>query len=872
MKGIMQLTKVLKGKKEKPKKSLDNSGSGKTRKILSKVSGAFMLPISVMAIAGLFLGVGSTIGTIGSDANIFALQAIGDLIKQFGDPVFSALPLLFAAAFVISFTDEAGVGVFAAIIGYLVFNAVQSVFIWETNIDQYMVIKGNGSELANKWVSFSPGNNLLINGKEILYNSGVLTIDGTTVITNGGLVFDGNNNKVTVEGLSILLDGDKITISSSVSNEIILIQKQFVGYKILFEGLGRNPEALANVVGTTIGTKSLQTSAFGGIAVGLLVQYLYNRFYTIQLPSVLSFFGGKRFVSIITIPASALLALLFLFIWPWIGVALNWFGNFLGKVPYGFESFIFGYLERALVPFGLHHAFYAPLWYTNAGGEINGPLQVFVSQEGLVAGESLRELIKVVQNEPNKYVGDSTAALSLVGFKYNTIDYVLNGKTFSIPLYDFISNELGMKIGRFLDGKFSFMIFGLPAAAFAMVMAAPKENRKVTLGTVIPAGVTALVTGVTEPIEFTFLFLAPYLFWGFHAFFCALSFMIANLLGVHVGMAFSGGLLDLLIYGIIPVAKGTHFWWTLVVGLFYVPIYFFGFLFFIKKFNIETPGRGSNTKLFTKADFINKKDAKNIDPVALAVVAAYGGIDNITAFNNCASRLRYDVVDASKVNQEALKAAGAAGVKVEGNNHVQAIFGPKAEQLNALIKSQREKIKDYLEKNNDVQPINVVEEKPATSSETEITEVFAPAIGEIKELSTLNDGVFSEKLSGDGFVVEFNAKENATIFAPFDGEVAMVFGTKHAYVVKSDDNVCALLHIGIDTVKLNGEGFESFVQVGDKVKAGDRLAKVNLNLIRSKNLKSDLVMVILPESSKTNIETKFGLKVSTSNTKVATVK
>ncbi|MBW0594580.1 hypothetical protein HUN03_00178 [Mycoplasmopsis anatis] len=871
MKGNMQLTKVLRGKKEKAKRSLDNSGSGKARKILSKISGAFMLPISVMAIAGLFLGVGATISKIGDDANIFALQAIGDLIKQFGDPVFGALPLLFAAAFVISFTDEAGVGVFAAVIGYLIFNAVQSVFIWDTNIDQYMIINGNGSELANRWTSFSSENPLLVNGKEIIYNSGTLSIGGTVVISDGHLAFDSANNKVVVDGFSVILDGNKITISSSVSNQVVLIQKQFVGYKILFEGLGRNPRALTNVVGTTLGTKSLQTSAFGGISVGLLVQYLYNRFHTIQLPSVLSFFGGKRFVSIITIPSSAILALVFLLVWPWIGVALNLFGNFLGKVPYGFESFIFGYLERSLVPFGLHHAFYAPLWYTNAGGEINGPLQQFINQDGLVAGESLRELIKVVQNEPNKYVGDSTAALSLVGFKYNTIDYVLNGQNYSVPLYDFISDKLGMKIGRFLDGKFSFMIFGLPAAAFAMVMAAPKENRKVTLGTVIPAGVTALVTGVTEPIEFTFLFLAPYLFWGFHALLCALSFMIANLLGVHVGMAFSGGLLDLLIYGIIPVAKGTHFWWTLVVGLFYAPIYFFGFLFFIKKFNIETPGRGSNTKLFTKADFINKKDAKNIDPVALAVVVAYGGIDNITAFNNCASRLRYDVVDASKVDQEALKAAGAAGVKVEGNNHVQAIFGPKAEQLNALIKSQRDKIKSYLENNNDIQPISHESKKEIVSNST-ITEVFAPAIGEIKELSTLNDGVFSEKLSGDGFIVEFNAKESATVFAPFDGEVAMVFPTKHAYVVKTKDDVCALLHIGIDTVKLNGEGFESLVQVGDKVKAGDKLAKVNLSLVKSKNLRTDLVTVILPESSKTTIKTKFGTKVTTSSTKVAEVK
>ncbi|APJ38274.1 PTS transporter subunit IIABC [Mycoplasmopsis pullorum] len=785
MKTLIAKIPFLKNKKEK--KATDNSNSGKARKILSKISGAFMLPISVMAIAGFFLGVGAAIATQGSSTNNFALETFGKFISILGDPVFSALPLLFAAAFVIAFTDEAGVAVFAAIIGYFVFNAIQSVFIF----------------------------------------------DVTT------------------------------------------------GYSILFTGAGRDPETLEKLVGTTLGTKSLQTSVFGGLTVGLVVQYLYNRFHQIQLPQVISFFGGKRFVAIVTIPSMIVLAFLYLLFWPWVGVALSKFGNALGKVPYGFESFIFGYVERSLVPFGLHHVFYAPLWYSNAGGDLNESLQVWENgKEGLVLGSALLELKKQISLDPNKYVGDSTASNALLKFPFNDVSWSINGKEYSMPLFKFISDELGFKIGRFMDGKFSFMIFGLPGAGLAMILAAPKENRKVALGTVLPSVITCIVTGVTEPIEFTFLFLAPWLFWGVHAFLCAVSFMLANILGVHVPMAFSGGMLDLIIYGVIPFAKGTNFYWTLIVGIPYFFVYFGIFYTLIVKFKIETPGRGSNTKLFTKADYLKKKDSNSsVDPRALAVVLAYGGIDNISAFNNCASRLRYDVVDANKVSDEALKAAGASGVKREGSKHVQAIFGPQAEQLNSLIKAQREKIKEYILQhpellNDKVENLIEQETQPANkASDGKVVELSAPALGKVKTLATLNDGVFSEKMSGEGFVVEFAAEHNASIFSPVDGTITLVFPTKHAYGITTEDGINVLLHIGIDTVNLNGKGFEACVEQGQKVKKGDLVAKVNLDVVRDAKLKSDLVTVILPDSSKTSVKIqKLNTNVSSKETTIALVK
>ncbi|ADE19812.1 PTS transporter subunit IIABC [Mycoplasma crocodyli] len=877
--------------KKESNKSKDNSGSSKVRKVLSKISGAFMLPISIMAIAGLFLGVGATISH--QAVNNQGLKVFGEFIKMLGEPVFAALPLLFASAFVVAFTDEAGVGVFATIIAYLTFSALQSVFIWES----YTSLMHNGTPVPAQ-------------------------------------IYDENLGKFVD-----LLDKEGK----------IIPEKTLEGYVILFKQGGRDAASMEKLVGSTLGFKSLQTSAFGGIAVGLIVQYLYNRFHTIQLPSVISFFGGKRFVAIISIIAMIPTAFIFLLLWPWIGKGLSTFGNYLGKVPYGFESFIFGFLERSLVPFGLHHAFYAPLWYTQAGGDLYTALNNFKTS-GLVPGESLNDLIKTVAESKNKFVGDSTMSLSLVGFKYNTIEYTLNGTAVSKPLFAFLAQDLGIKVGRFLDGKFSFMIFGLPAAGLAMIMAAPKENRKLAIGAVLPAAITCLVTGVTEPIEFTFLFLAPWLFWGFHAFFCALSFMIANLLGVHIPMAFSGGLLDLTIYGIIPFAKGTNFYWTLAVGAGYAPIYFFAFLFFIKKFNLETPGRGRNVKLFTKEDYLKQKDTKGttqdlgqIDPKGLAVVQAYGGISNITSFNNCASRLRYDVLDGSLVNEDALKAAGAAGVKREGNNHVQAIFGPVSEQLNSKIKSQRDLISQWelsnkltpevkegqiiqtvktvevvetvttvnsnelqdqkivktvtitepivsekttIEKLNDenviVETIKTVEEKPAAISvekektilnTDEVVSLQSPACGKVKSLESLHDGVFSEKMVGEGFVVAFSAKKEARIYSPVDGKISMVYDTKHAYGITTNSGINLLLHIGIDTVKLNGQGFTSFVKVNKKVSAGDVIATVNLELLRASKIKiTDLITIVLPDSSKTNVRiTKMDKDIMRVATEVAKV-
>ena len=771
----------------KNKKVSTKTGGG-MKAFLSKLSGAFLLPISVLAIAGLFLGVGATIASNSPSGS--AGETFGNFIKQLGDPLFGALPLLFAAAIAVSFTEEAGVAVFNAIIGYLIFSALQSVFI-------------------------NP-------------------------------VYDSN--------------------------------KDIVGYKILFSGGWRTPSDLKALIGSSLGFSVMQTSVFGGIIVGFVVQWAYNRFHTIQLPQVISFFGGKRFVALAVVILMIPLVFTFLLFWPYIGYIFNWIGKNSGKIPYGFDSFIFGFIERSLVPFGLHHVFYSPLWYTSAGGDVSVELQNWLKQDGnkILASDfaSIIHQLKgeVVISNPNEYIswdqisssfkpgsvnGDSSTTLALIGVNTNTVHYEINGQKGSKSLFMFIQDELGLKLGRFLDGKFSFMQWGLPFAGLAMVLAAPKENRKVALGTIFPAALTCFVTGVTEPLEFTFLFLAPILFFGFHAFFCAVSFLMANILSVHIGMAFSGGFLDLIVYGMIPVLKGTNFWWTIVVGMAYIPIYFFGFYFWIKKADLPTPGRGGNTKLFTKKDYQqaksnNENNTFGIESQILEIIDGFGGRENITKTANCATRLRFDVKNMNLVNEEKLKTAGAFGVRKTSETHLQVIFGPIADQLRIKIDNAINEIDKNPDFYSDKKEERLSNQQNQIKTDTKLASnivdeivIKTPTNGKVKSLESLNDGVFSAKLLGVGFAIE---QTDGNVYSPIDGKLVTVFPTKHAYGIETNDGLSILVHIGIDTVSLNGEGFESFVEQGQKVKKGDLLAKVDLNILKEHNLNSDVICVVTTDS------------------------
>ncbi|MCC3160889.1 MAG: glucose PTS transporter subunit IIA [Mollicutes bacterium PWAP] len=775
---------------EKVRKVKVNNNKGKGKIFLSRISGAFMLPIAVMAVAGFFLGVGATIKTEASLLNgDTSLKTFGILLENLGGPVFNNMPILFGAALVVSFTDEAGVGVFAFIVGFAVFNSIQSVFITETFSKDY------------------------------------------TDLQTGGL--DANNS-----GQSLISHYDKGAKQYFV--------RYHQGWKILFEGAGRDPVALDKIVGSNIGITSINSSIFGGILVGGLVATLYNKFHTIKLPTIISFFGGKKFVGLISVVAVIPLSFFMLLIWPYIGYGLNAFGKWSADLPGGIDSLIVGIIRRSLIPIGLHHVFYAPLWWTSAGGNLHDAYMDWAQNGNVLVNASDQTIL----TNPAA-TGDVNMWQAVRKLPNNVLWNDANGNSHSLQAFDFAQKQLGLHLGRFMDGAYPVMLFGLPAAGIAMIMAAPKENRKMAAGTIIPAIITSFTTGVTEPIEFTFVFLAPWLFWGFHAVLMGVSYMLANILQVHVGMTFSGGILDLIIYGVLPMQQGTHFWWLLVIGAGYAPIYYFVFYFAITKKDLGTPGRGGNTKLFSKADFRNKGKSSNDSSKLLtdqgkAIIMALGGWDNIKKYSNCATRLRYDIVSKDKVDTNSLKEypSNAVGVSFIGNGHIQVIIGPAVDSLNTNIKANIGADLNFDSSSSKI------ETKTKSSSKSLALPVIAKSVGvgTLRSLKSLNDGVFSNGIMGKGVVVSLSAKKSGSVFSPVSGTLSTVFPTGHAYGITTDEGVEILVHIGVDTVNLNGKGFESQVKQGDKIESGAILAKVDLEFVRKNAPTADVVVLAVPSS------------------------
>ncbi len=382
--------------------------------------------------------------------------------------------------------------------------------------------------------------------------------------------------------------------------------------------------------------------------MGLLTAYLYNRFYEVRFPDILSFFAGARFVPIITSVAAIFVGIILAYIWPPIGNAIAEFGKIVaadGTNP--LLIWVYGTLERSLIPFGLHHVFYFPLWFTEAGG-------MYTSIDGAVS------------------MGDQAIWFSQMS------DYSTYGFT---ALLENVEAQGSTLAGRFMQGKYPFMIFGLPAAALAMYHEVEPTRRKAVAGLLLSAALTAALTGITEPIEFTFLFVAPILF-AVHAILAGLSFMLTYILDVHVGMTFSGGLIDLMIYGALPGNEFTNWIRVVLIGLVYVPVYYFVFRFAIRKFDLPTPGRGeAEDKLMSKADY---QASKNHEEKPMAILEALGGTANIDTLDACMSRLRVSVHDIDEVDQNRIKALGAAGMFVSGNN-LQAIFGTTSDQLKTKI-------------------------------------------------------------------------------------------------------------------------------------------------------------------------------------------
>lgn len=488
-----------------------------------------------------------------------------------------------------------------------------------------------------------------------------------TVLANVGTIIFNNLPIIFAMGIALgLADAEKgtATLSAAIA---FFVMHQTINSLLILSGSLEEGVLLDGSVANVVGIQSLEMGVFGGIIVGLGVAWLHNRLYKIKLPNAISFFGGTRFIPIISTVAYLLVGVLMFFIWPYIQSAIYALGNLVLRSGY-VGTLVYGFIERILIPFGLHHVFYLPFWQTGLGGS------------ALIDGS----LIYGAQN------------------------------IFFAELASPNTTAFSVEATRFMSGKFPFMIFGLPGAALAMYTCAKSEKKKVAGGLLLSAALTAMLTGITEPLEFTFLFVAPVLYL-IHCVLAGISYMLMHILGVGVGMTFSGGIIDLLLFGILQGNAKTRWLMIPLVGVVYFLVYFLLFRWLIRRFDFKTPGREDDgeTKLYRRADYERKRQGDPIPAGAATVSAAVGaelaadtavrsvselilqglgGRDNIVSLDCCATRLRVTVKDSGKVEQALLRQSGAAGVIVRGDG-VQVVYGPQV----SVIKSELE---DYMGTNH----------------------------------------------------------------------------------------------------------------------------------------------------------------------------
>lgn len=654
------------------------------------------------------------------------------------------------------------------------------------------LLLGIGSSFTNATTIETYGlTKILGDGTILHYLLMIMNKVGSTVFDNLPLIF--------AVGVAIGMAKKEKEVSALSAVIAYFVMNTAINAMLINNGLIlENGEIAESVLEGTItsvcGIQSLQMGVFGGIIVGLGVAALHNRFYRIQLPSALSFFGGTRFVPIISTIVYMFVGILMYFVWPAVQNGIFALGGLVTGSGYA-GTLIFGLIKRALIPFGLHHVFYMPFWQTAVGGTME------------VAGQ-------MVQGGQNIFFAQLADSAIIAHFSADAT--------------------------RYFSGEFIFMIFGLPGAALAMYQCAKPEKKKAAGGLLLSAALACMATGITEPLEFSFLFVAPALF-AVQVILAGSAYMIAHMLNVAVGLTFSGGFLDFFLFGILQGNEKTSWLRVIPVGIIYFLLYYFIFKFMIRKFDFKTPGREEDdveTKLYTKADVNARKAAAgevqasdSEDPVSEAITRGLGGKKNISDVDCCATRLRCTIHDASRVNDSILKATGASGVVHKGNG-VQVIYGPNV----TVIKSNLE---DYLEKAPDTyaetEEAGETKQEETKNTETEKKVVkriviSSPVTGMAADLGTAPDEAFAQKMMGDGAVV---TPEEAFVCAPEDGEVAFVFDTKHAIGYMTDSGISLLIHVGIDTVKLNGEGFEVLVENGQKVKKGQPMLKLDLDYLKA---------------------------------------
>ncbi|XJZ27622.1 glucose-specific PTS transporter subunit IIBC [Bacillota bacterium Lsc_1132] len=644
-------------------------------------------------------------------------------------------------------------------------------------------------------------NPTLLDLAPFLHNGGVAMV--AKIMEQAGSVIFGNLALLFAVGVAVgLAGGEGVAGLAAIVGFLIMNATMGTALGITADSLAKNPQSYASV----LGIPTLQTGVFGGIIIGILAATMYNKFFNMELPSYLGFFAGKRFVPIVTAASAVILGLIMIVIWPPIQSGLNYFSTHMVNANLTLSAFIFGLIERSLIPFGLHHIWYAPFWYefgsyTNKAGQIvHGDQRIFMEQ-----------------------------------------------------IKDGVQN---LTAGTFTTGKYPFMMFGLPAAALAIYHEARPEKKAVVAGLMFSAGLTSFLTGITEPIEFSFLFVAPVLF-GIHTIFAGLSFMIMQLLNVKIGMTFSGGLIDYTLFGLIN--PQTHAWLVIPVGLVFAVIYYFGFRFAIRKFDLKTPGRELEEEEESTSGNAQAGD------LAANILDAMGGKQNIAHLDACITRLRVSVNDIKEVDKNRLKQLGAAGVLEVGNN-IQAIFGPRSEtikgQMKDIMDGKTPRVAEVVAPEKGVEQ-QIEEINPEALQTKREEEVFAaPLKGEVKPITEVPDQVFAGKMMGDGFAI---VPSEGMVVSPVDGKIVNLFPTKHAIGILSDSGREILIHVGIDTVNLKGEGFETLVAENDRVEKGQPLLKVDLDYVKehATSTITPIVFTNLSEGEKVVLEKQGSVDLKT---------
>ena len=633
------------------------------------------------------------------------------------------------------------------------------------------LLLGIGSSFTNETMLAAYGLNSVIHPGTLIYTIlDVMSQTGSAVFNNLALLF--------AMGVAIGMARKEKEVAALSGAVAYIIMNTAI--QAMINAAGGVEAMPANSTTTMLGITTLQMGVFGGIVVGLGVAALHNKFYKIELPQVLAFFGGTRFVPIVSSIVYLVVGIAMFYIWPVVQSGIAALGALVLASGYA-GTFIYGLLERALIPFGLHHVFYMPFWQTAVGGT------------AIIDGVTV--------------TGAQNIFFAELASKSTTV--------FSVSAT------------RFMAGKFPFMMFGLPGAALAMYQCAKPEKKKAAGGLLLSAALTAFLTGITEPLEFTFIFVALPMY-AVHCVLAGLSFMLMHILNVGVGMTFSGGLIDLVLFGVMQGNAKTHWMWVVVVGAVYFVLYYIIFRFMISKFDYKTPGRddAEEVKLYTRAD-VNARSAASgstapagDDPVSALIVEGLGGADNLSDVDCCATRLRCTVKDVALVKQDVLKASGASGVICKGDG-VQVVYGPKV----AVIKA---KLEDYLE-NAPKTPAVTATPAPAAHAAKD-TVLSACLNGTVVPLADVKDEAFASGALGDGIAIE---PTDGELVAPADGEISSTFETHHAVGMTTTDGAELLMHIGIDTVKLGGKHFTYLVNEGDKVKKGQPLIRFELEAIKA---------------------------------------